>query len=145
MKLVSQSNNGIQVTSNSKRLSSSPTGISPPAKPSCEKAAANRAPARSRQSLNLRDVPSSLNSEKENLDPMDVAANRTPPSRLSLDPMDVANSLADRIESEMNFLWFQKILSIYTPQKFIVNSDGEEVPKPKSFMELKWNFHTSGG
>lgn len=47
--------------------------------------------------------------------------------------------------SARHFLWFQKILSIYTPQKFIANSDGEEVPKPKSFTELKWNFHTSGG
>lgn len=102
VKLVSQSNDGIQVTSNSKRLSSSPTGISPCAKRSRENAAANRAPARSRRSLDLRDVPSSSNSEKENLDPMDVAANRTPQSRRSPDPMDVANSLADRIESEMN-------------------------------------------
>ena len=103
VKLVSQSNDGIQITSNSKRLSSSPTGISPSAKRSRENAAANRTPARSRRSLDLRDVPSSSNiSEKENLDPMDVAANRTPQSRRSLDPMDVANSLADRMESEMN-------------------------------------------
>ncbi|KAL9978111.1 hypothetical protein ACROYT_G015593 [Oculina patagonica] len=103
VKLVSQSNDGIQVTSNSKRLSSSPTGISPSAKRSCENAAANRTPARCRRSLDLRDVPSSSNiSKKENLDPIDVAANRTPQSRRSLDLIDVANSLADRMESEMN-------------------------------------------